>query len=148
MSHYVHDNSDFGYYDYGQHLWFVYDGSRIFLENGLTLTASNDEMDMEPHGDFNASYETYHYSYFSQSSEYPNIIAGIRSDINSTINYYTWPYLKPIKTKSIPTPPQGKVNGATQVHICGETYTTYAVVKYTFSDGTTKIGVVSLNTFK
>ena len=144
---YVHNNPDFGTYDYGQRLWFSYDGSRIFLESGLTLTASNDELDMKPHGDFNASYETYQYSYFSQSSEYPNIIAGIRRDINTTINYYSWPYLKPIesKTTSIPTPPQGKVNGATEVHVCGETGTTYAVVKYTFSDSTNKIGVVTLS---
>ena len=52
---YIHDNSDFGTYYYGRRLWFSYDGSRIFLENGLTLTASDDQQDMKAHGDFNAS---------------------------------------------------------------------------------------------
>ena len=44
----------------------------------------------------------------------------------------------------IPALPQGKVNGAEEVHICDETDTTYAVVKYSFPDGTTKIGAVAL----
>ena len=143
---YLHDNPDFGTYDYGQRLWFSYDGSQIFLENGLTLTASNDNLDMKPGGNFNSSYETYQYSYFSQSYKNPNVIAGIRSDANNTIYYYTWPYLSPItsKTTVIPAPPHGKANGAQEVHICDDLDITYAVVKYTFSDGTTKIGVIGL----
>ena len=145
---YLHDNPDFGTYNYGRHLWFSYDGTRIFLENGLTLGASDDNSDMKPRGDFNSSYETYQYSYFSQSIKNPYVIAAIRSDTNNTIYYYTWPYLTPISSKTtvIPTPPQGKVNGAQEVHICDNLDTTYAVVKYTFSDGTTKIGVVGLST--
>lgn len=146
---YLHDNPDFGTYNYGQHLWFSYDGSRIFLENGLTLSASDDNLDMKPHGDFNSSYETYQYSYFSQSTKNPNIIAGIRSDANNTVYYYTWPYLSLItsKTTVIPAPPHAKANGAQEVHICDDLETTYAVVKYIFSNSTTKIGVVGLSDF-
>ena len=145
---YLSDKSDVDTrYDYGQHLWFSYDGTRIFLENGLTLSASDDNLDMRPHGDFNSSFATYQYSYFSQSFKDPYVIAAIRSDANSTIHYYTWPYLTPMSSKTtlIPAPPQSKVNGAQEVHICDDLDTTYAVVKYTFSDGTTKIGVVGLD---
>lgn len=63
-------NSAFTTYgDYGDsQLWFSYDGSRIFLDDEMTLFASDDDNDMKPHGDFNASYEQYYYNYFSQSS--------------------------------------------------------------------------------
>ena len=147
LKHIQHDGINFGGNGYyGQRLWYSYDGSRIFLESGWTLTASDkDKLDMKPHGDFNASHEIYRYSYFSQSFKYPYVIAGIRSDTNNTIYYYSWPSLLPIdsKTTTIPAPPQSKIIGAEEVHICDETDTIYAVVKYSFSDGTTKIGVVT-----
>ena len=135
-------------YDASQ-LWFSYDGSRIFLNNGMTLYASNDDNDMNPHGDFNASYEQYYYNYFSQSSIPPYNIAGIRTDINTTIHYYGWPYLMPVvdSAKSIPIPPQARAGAAEKVHMCDTdgVSVTYAVVKYSFLGGTTKTGVVALN---
>ena len=45
--------SSYGDYGDGQ-LWLSYDGS---LNDGLTLFASDDDNDIKPHGDFNASYE-------------------------------------------------------------------------------------------
>ena len=51
--------SSYGDYGDGQ-LWFSYNGSRIFLSDGLTLFASDDDNGMKPHGDFNASYEQYY----------------------------------------------------------------------------------------
>ncbi len=138
---YVHDNSDFGTYDYGQHLWFSYDGNRIFLDNGLTLTSSDDNSDMKPHGDFNSSYEMFYYSYFSQSNMFPYTIAGIRSNTNHTVHHYSWPYLQPLDSKSIPAPSEDAVYGAEQVHVCGNT--TYVIAKYRAPGKGTKIGVVT-----
>lgn len=142
---YIHDNSDFGTYEFGEHLWFSCDGNRIFLQSGLTLFSSDDKLDMKPHGDFNSSYESYQYSYFSQSPT-SGIIAGIRSDVNDTIYYYTSPYLQPMGSEKIPAPPQGAFNGAEEVHVCGKSDTTdatYIIVKYIFPGEVTKIGVVT-----
>ena len=45
--HYMRTNPDFGEYTFGNHLWFSYNGSVIFLDNGLTLAASsNPQTDM------------------------------------------------------------------------------------------------------
>ena len=114
----------------------------------MTLFASNDDNDMQPHGDFNASYEQYYYNYLSQSSLPPYDIAGIRSDFNSTIHYYTWPYLMPVadSTAFIPIPPQARAGGAEEVHMCdaGGKSVMYVLVKYTSWGGTTKNGVVIL----
>ena len=142
---YIHDNSDFGTYYYGEHLWYSFDGSRIFLESGLTLTSSDDLSDMKPHGDFNSSYETYQYSYFSQSSTLPNNVVGIRSDTNHIITFYNWPYLNPIDSEPIFVPPRGRVSGAEQVHVCDQTTPTktHAIVKFAFAGNTTKTGVVA-----
>ena len=128
-------------YDYGQNLWFSYDGSRIFLDGGLTLTSSSDDSDMEPHGDFNSSYNTYRYSYFSQTSKFPYYIAGIRTDVKERVFYYDWPYLNPIRSETIPVPPQGQIISAEEVHICDEIGTTFVIVKYSLS-GRTKLGIV------
>ena len=129
-------------------IWFSYDGSRIFLNNGMTLFASNDDNDMKLHGDFNASHKQYHYNYFSQSSIPPYNVAGIRTDINTTIHYYGWPYLMPVadSAKSIPIPPQARAGAAEEVHMCDTDgiSVTYALVKYSFLGGTTKTGVVVL----
>ena len=69
---YLGDTRGNNYQDYddlpGDQIWFSYDGSRIFLNNGVTLYASDDDNDMQPHGDFNTSHEQYYYNYFSQSS--------------------------------------------------------------------------------
>ena len=142
----VSDNTGDGFN--GDRLWFSYDGSRIFLNNGMTLFASDDDNDMQPHGDFNASYEQYYYNYFSQSSIPPYDIAAIRTDLNSTIHYYSWPYLMPIanSTASIPIPPQARAAAAEEVHMCdvGGKSVTYMLVKYGFLGGTTKTGVVIL----
>lgn len=126
-----------------QRVWFSYDGTRIFLESGSTLTSSDDYSDLTPRGDFNGSYDTWHYSYFSQSSKHPNTIAGIRSDMNHTVYYYSWPNLMPIGSKPIPVPPGSKTYGAEEVHICDETDTVYAIVK--FAGNKTRIGVVTLS---
>ena len=124
-----------------QRLWFSYNGSRLFLDNGLTLHY----YDLEAQGYFNSSYDPNHkYSYFSQSLKYPYVIAGIRSDLNATVFYYSWPDLKPIKSEPIPVPPQGEINGAEEVHICDRINTTYAIVRYSFSGNSTKIGLVTL----
>ncbi len=82
----------------GNHIWYSYDGSRIFLDNGLTLTASSTpQTDMQVHGDFNSSYTKYQYNWFSQSGNSPYLIAGLRSDLNDTVLYYTWPHLLLVK---------------------------------------------------
>ena len=133
---------------HGDQLWFSYDGSRIFLSNGMTLYASDDDNDMQHHGDFNASYKEYYYKYFSQSSIPPYNIAAIRTDHSSTIYYYSWPYLMPIanSTAYIPIPPQAREGGAEEVYMCnvGGKSVTYVLVKYAFLDGTTKTGVIFL----
>ncbi len=142
---YIHGNPELGSkYDYTHYLWFSYDGSRIFLDNGLTLTSSDDTSDMKPHGDFNSSYETFQYSYFSQSPNYPYNIAGIRSDINHTIYQYSWPYLQPLGAESIPHPPQGEINGAEQVHVCahGQTDSIFIIARYALTGKGVKIGIV------
>ena len=133
-------------YGQGDPLWFSYDGSRIFLANGQSLTADESP---QPHGDFNASYQLYDYNYFSQSSIQPYNIAGIRSDVNDTVYLYSWPYLMPIPglAKSVPVTSQGMVGGAEEVHVCDDTTTgrntTYVVVKYSFN-GVSKTAVVTL----
>ena len=137
---YVQDTGFYDY-DYGRYLWFSYDGSRIFLDSGLTLASSDDDSDMKPHGDFNSSYDTYTYSYFSQSSKPPYLIAGIRTDLNDTVFYYDWPYLNPVKSEKIPVPPEGQMNGAEEIHNCDDTSMTYLIVKYWVS-GSIKLGIV------
>ena len=144
-------NHFFTYGDYrADQLWFPYDGSRMFLYDGMTLFASDDDNDMKPHGDFNASYEQYYYNYFSQSSLPPYNIAGIRTDINNTVHYYGWPYLMPIannSARSIPLPSEARAVGAKEVHICdtGGTDVTYVIVEYSYYVGTPDTGVVTLN---
>ena len=133
---------------HGDQLWFSYDGSRTFLEDGMTLYASDDDNDMQHHGDFNASYKEYYYKYFSQSSIPPYNIAAIRTDHSSTIYYYSWPYLMPIanSTAYIPIPPQARAAVAEEVYMCdvGGKSVTYVLVKYTFLGGTTKTGIILL----
>ena len=133
-------------YGNGEKLWFSYDGLRMFLSNGMSLTANERP---QSHGDFNASFRLYDYNYFSQSSIQPYNIAGIRSDVNDTVYLYSWPYLMPIPglAKSVPVTSQGMVGGAEEVHVCDDTTTgrntTYVVVKYSFN-GVSKTAVVTL----
>ena len=117
---------------FGKHLWFSNNGSRIFLDNGLTLTASsNPQTDMMAHGNFNSSHGTYSYKWFSQSEKDPYLIAGLRADMNDTVVYYSWPHLKPIVSKEIPILENTVQSSSEQVHICNggnvyvfSTYTT------------------------
>ena len=102
---------------------------------------------MKSHGDFNSSYGMYQYNFFSQSSTFPYVIAGVRSDLNHTIYYYSWPYLNPVRSVHIPDAPQGKAIGAKEVHICDKISTTYAMVKYKFSGDGTKLVVVTLDSY-
>lgn len=126
---------------YGEQLWFSYDGSRIFLDTGLTLTSSNDDSDMQPHGDFNSSHGMYEYLYFSQSSKSPYNIVGIRKDLNDTIFYYSWQYLNFVNSEPIPPPPQGRIYGAEEVHVCDRIN---AIVRLNSSGNSIKIGLVPL----
>ena len=90
------------------------------------------------------------YNYFSQSSSPPYNIAGIRTDINNTLHYYSWPYLMPTASnsaRSIPLPSEAKAVGARQVHICDTdgTDVTYVIAEYSYYIGAPKTGVVTLN---
>ena len=117
---------------FGKHLWFSYDGSRIFLDNGLTLTASsNPQTDMKAHGDFNSSHGTYMYKWFSQSEKDPYLIAGLRADMNDTVIYYSWPHLEPTFSEEIPILEDTAWTSSEQVHIC------YGDSVYVFSTYTT-----------
>lgn len=133
-------------YDSSEPLGFSYDGSRVFLYNGMTLTADFSK----PRGDFNASNNLYYYNYFSQSSLLPHNVAGIRTDVNDTVYLYGWPYLMPVANtaKSIPIPSQASAFGAKEVHVCDDLIagvnTTYVVANYMLANGATKTAVVTL----
>ena len=129
---YTRQNPNFGQYSYGQHIWYSYDGSRIFLDNGLTLTASADpQTDMTPHGDFDSSYGEYNYNWFAQSIDSPYTIAGLRSDQNVTLNLYSWPYLTANGTRAIPLPKNATgIYENEQVQYCLDSilvFTTYSM---------------------
>ncbi|XP_078597195.1 uncharacterized protein LOC144873572 [Branchiostoma floridae x Branchiostoma japonicum] len=120
-------NPNFGDYSYGRHWWFSYDGSRAFLDNGMTLTASDDQhTDMEVHGFFNASTEDNPHIWFSQSSQILHYIAGLKPDTSDVI-LYTWPYLIPTRTLPFPVPDDPKATNPQplQVHYAddGRLYT-------------------------
>jgi len=105
------------------HIWYSYDSSRIFLDNGLTLTASSDpQTDMQVHGDFNSSYGGYSYTWFAQSSISPYHVAGLRTNLPDTVNFYSWPYLQPIGSRPIPLPAKNatRIYESEQVHYCLE----------------------------
>ena len=107
----------------GDHIWYSYDSSRIFLDHGLTLTASSDpQTDMQVHGDFNSSHWGYSYTWFAQSGISPYHVAGLRTDLPDTVNFYSWPYLQPIGTRPIPLPTKNatRIYGSEQVHYCLE----------------------------
>ncbi len=141
---YTRTNPDLGKYYFGNHIWYSYDGSRIFLDNGLTLTASsNPQTDMQVHGDFNSSYEKYRYNWFSQSGYSPYLIAGLRSDLNDTVLYYTWPYLQPSTTccKPIPSPKEAtRILGSEQVHTCSKN-SLFVFSTYEMTTGVNETGV-------
>ena len=50
----------------------------------------------------------------------------------------------PVGSQAIPAPPEGRVSGAEEVHVCDNTDTTYAIVKFTFPGDSTVMGVVTL----
>ena len=142
-----HTNPDLGY-DFGEHIWYSYDGSRIFLDNGLTLTASSDsDTDMEVHGDFNSSYAQYSYTWFAQSGNFPYLIAGLRTYISGTLNFYSWPYLQPNGTRPIPLPTKNAIGiyKSEQVHYCLENsvlvFSVYELLNGVFETGIAYIDI-------
>ena len=94
---------------------------------------------MHAHVDFNSSYGTYQYSYFSQSSKHPYTIAGVRSDDAKNIYYYTWPYLTFSQVKPVPVPTDSNISVVEEVHICDEEMAVYAVAKFNFTIGHQKL---------
>ncbi len=139
---YTRTNPVFGEYDFGNHIWYSYDGSRIFLDNGLTLTASSTpQTDMQVHGDFNSSYTKYQYIWFSQSGNSPYLRAGLRSDLNDTGLYYSWPHLQPSTTKPIPLPKKAtQILESEQVHACYEN-SLFVFSTYEMTSGVNETGV-------
>ena len=139
---YIGQNPDFGEFTFGSHIWYSYDGSRIFLDNGMSLTASsNPKTDMQVHGDFNSSYGKYHYTWFSQSLDDTHLITGLRSDKNDTVFYYTWPLLQFHGTKCIPLPKKAtQVLMSEQVHACSEN-SLFVFSTYGMADATKETGV-------
>lgn len=121
-------------------MWFSYDGSRIFLSSGDTLESSSSMLlDMQPHGTFEGSEDTYNnsYVYFSQSGQPPFSVAAVRGgSLNDTVYYYNWPYLQLIGEKSVPIPSQAQsVSFSEQVHICDQTKMTYVIAEYAVGRG-------------
>lgn len=149
QSHSNHLHSQVSDNDYGDHqIWFSYDGSRMFLNTGRALAASDDpDKDMKTIGYFNASNSLYYYNYISERSFPPYDIAGIRTDVGNTIYYYNGGSLMPVPDsgKPLPIPPQATSVHAEEVHICDITFVnvTYIVAKYGFPDGSIKTGVIT-----
>ena len=137
---YIRTNPVFGEYNFGSHIWYSYDSSRIFLDNGLTLTASSDsQLDMKDHGDFNSSYAQYKYNWFAQLDNYPYLIAGLRSDMNNTLDFYSWPYLQPTAATPIPLPGKAtSIYKSEQVHYCQRVL---VFCTYKTSSGTLETGI-------
>ena len=142
---YIRENPVFGMYNFGSHIWYSYDGSRIFLDTGMTLMASSDPTtDMHVHGDFNSSYSKYQYKWFSQSPDGTHLIAGLRSDTNGTVFYYKWPLLQPGSSKPIPLPEKATtVANGEQVHACGKN-SLLVFSTYEMSGGVKETGVAHM----
>ena len=86
----VYDNPDFGTYSYGRHAWFSYDDSRMFLDNGRTLTvAPNQPTDMTIHGCINSSCMGDSYTWVNQENISPyNVYALKTTGDLSAVNVY------------------------------------------------------------
>ena len=145
---YQMDNPNPGMYKYGNHAWFSYDGSRMFLDNGLTLSASN----LQANGSFdsNSSHKAYQYKWFSQfSSVNSHEVIGLRSDMPNKVYYYSWPYLNLTRVDTLPTEcPTVKTEGIVDtysIHAC-DVDLVYAIVTYKTKSGE-KTGVAYMNMF-
>ncbi|XP_066283773.1 uncharacterized protein [Branchiostoma lanceolatum] len=140
------ENPNFGDYYYGRHWWFSYDGSRAFLDNGMTLTASDDQKtDMEVHGYFNASTGNNPHIWFSQASNDQYYVAGLKPD-TSDITLYTWPYLMPTQTLPFPVPDDPKATNPQplQVHYADDGRL-YTVGKYGQGGDIWGLGYIEFN---
>ncbi|CAH1265027.1 Hypp3109 [Branchiostoma lanceolatum] len=140
------ENPNFGDYYYGRHWWFSYDGSRAFLDNGMTLTASDDQKtDMEVHGYFNASTGNNPHIWFSQASNDQYYVAGLKPD-TTDITLYTWPYLMPTQTLPFPVPNDPKATNPQplQVHYADDGRL-YTVGKYGQGGDIWGLGYIEFN---
>ena len=142
------DNPNPGMYKYGQHAWFSYDGSRMFLDNGLTLSTSN----LQANGSFdsNSSHEALQYKWFTQFSKAnSHEVIGLRSDIPDKVYYYSWPYLNLTRVDTLPTKcPTVQTEGIVEsysIHAC-DVDLVYAIATFKTKSGE-KTGVAYMNMF-
>ena len=142
---YQMDNPNPGMYKYGKHAWFSYDGSRMFLDSGLTLSTAN----LQANGSFdsNSSHEAHQYKWFTQANSHE--VIGLRSDIPDKVYYYSWPYLNLTRVDTLPTKcPTVQTEGIVEshsIHACDKDLV-YAIATFKTKSGE-KTGVAYMNFF-
>ncbi|XP_065197888.1 uncharacterized protein LOC135829407 [Sycon ciliatum] len=139
--------------------WFSYDNSRIFLNNGLTLSASSDQTeDLQEHGAFNGSfYEQYIYWVDQDRKLTTHPVVALqriyaRGEFKLHVIKYSWPYLKAMGSPidiPVPTSPADlkvATHGfGSQVYFGTSSSTVMAVVNYTMDDLIHAPGVAYIN---
>lgn len=141
----VQDSPKPGQYHYGHHSWFSNNGTTLFLDNGLTVSAAT----LKPGAIFNASSnQSFSYNSFSQSPTKPYEILGLRTDISNRVIHYSWPQLEPVGSQNIPEPKKVKatIMSTHEVHSCSES-AEYAVATYMVHGGSPQTGVAYLTFF-
>lgn len=144
---YIHDSPHEKQDKLGEHAWFSYDGSRIFLDNGLTLKESDDvTQDMKINGNFNNKSED-QYIWFSQPADTEHhMIAALKKDIPETLFLYESPSLKLQKSIKIPMPPKAKSIEPQSVYYCsGYNGLVLVFAQFTLDSGKRETGVAYIN---
>ncbi|XP_065197754.1 uncharacterized protein LOC135829279 [Sycon ciliatum] len=130
--------------------WFSYDHSRIFLNNGLTLSASSDQTeDLQEHGSFNGSFSSQNIYWVDQDAKLTThevvtlqrIYDYEESMYKLVVLKYAWPFLEAMSSHidiPVPTSPAGlKVNTygvGSQVYFGTSSSMIMAVVNYTMDN--------------
>ena len=130
---------------YGEHAWFSSNGTTLFLDTGLTLSAG--ALRIGPY--FNGTPKLpFSYNSFSQSPQVPYQILSLHSDVSNMVFNYSWPQLEQVGSVKIPEPKKVKATIVTahEVHSCAES-AQYAVATYRTEKGELETGVAYLTFF-
>lgn len=140
------DLSSYGLHGKVRKMWFSFDGSRIFLENGLTLDATDEPpTDMQSHGYINSQEQNW-YNWFYEPHENARHIAGLRKDKPGSVFYFSWPSLQQVNQSTIPVMKNGELLDSQQVYYCdGYSGQTLVAAQYQVPHSGKETGVAYIN---
>ena len=135
-------------------MWFSYDGSRLFLNNGLTLIALNLEGASTFGGEhvgvsrYSSISQLYRQASVLGESDKPKWpIMTLRNDVKNLVYYFTWNDLMSNGTDAIPSPTGYSIVRPISLQYCQEDFA-YALVTYKREkDNSLRTGVAYIKSY-